>query len=174
MRAAHKAIRARLFCGVAQIAPSKCVKQSVGGPAAACCRPVTGRNQEVMMARDPLSNFEIPGEMRQFAEQSVAQAKAAFDGFITAAQKAVHALEGQTAAAQAGAKDVSQKAIGFAEQNVTTSFEFAQKLVRAQDVQEVMRLQAEFIKTQMAALAEQAKELGETATKAAMDATKPK
>ncbi|HEV3024405.1 MAG TPA: phasin [Pirellulales bacterium] len=126
------------------------------------------------MAKDPMSNFEIPGEMRQLAEQSVAQAKVAFDGFITAAQKAASTLEGQATAAQAGAKNVGNKVMEFAEQNVNSSFEFAQKLVRAKDVQEVMRLQAEFIKAQMTAMSEQAKALGESATKLAMDAAKPK
>jgi phasin len=126
------------------------------------------------MAKDPMSNFEIPADMRQLAEQSVAQAKVAFDGFITAAQKAVNTLEGQAAVAQAGAKDVSNKVMSFAEQNVSSSFEFAQQLVRAKDVQEMVRLQTEFIKAQMTALSEQAKALGETATKAAMDAAKPK
>jgi phasin len=125
------------------------------------------------MAKDPMSNFEIPGDMRQLAENSVAQAKVAFDGFITAAQKAVDALEGQTAAAQAGAKDVGRKAVSFAERNMTTTFEFAQKLVRAKDLQEVMRLQAEFIKSQVAAMSEQAKELGESASKVAMTIAKP-
>jgi phasin len=124
-------------------------------------------NEETPMAKDPMSNFEIPGDMRRLAEQSVVQAKAAFDGFITAAQKAVDTLEGQAAAAQASTKDVGRKAMSFAEQNVTTSFEFAQKLVRATDVQEVMRLQAEFIKSQIATMSQQAKELGESAAKAA-------
>ena len=58
------------------------------------------------MAKDPMSGFEIPAEMRNMAEQSVDQAKKAFDGFMSAAQQAVAAVEGQTAAAQAGAKDV--------------------------------------------------------------------
>jgi phasin len=125
------------------------------------------------MAKDPMSGFEIPADMRQFAEQSVVQAKAAVDGFITAAQKAASQMEGQAAVAQAGAKDMGQKVMGFAEQNVNASFEFAQKLVRAKDVQEVMQLQAEYVKTQMAAMSEQAKAIGETATKHAMSAAKP-
>jgi phasin len=125
------------------------------------------------MAKDPLSSFEIPGEMRKMAEQSVAQAKAAFDGFISAAQKAVDTLEGQATVAQAGAKDVGRKAMRFTEQNVSSTFAFAEKVVRAHDVQEVMRLQAEFIKSQIASMSEQAKELGETATKTAMSSAKP-
>ncbi len=125
------------------------------------------------MAKDPMSGFEIPSDMRQLAERSVEQAKQAFEGFISAAQKAVSTFEGQAAVAQEGAKDVRQKAISFAEQNVSTSFEFAQKLVRAADIQEVMRLQAEFVRAQLATMSEQAKEIGETASKAAMSATKP-
>jgi phasin len=116
--------------------------------------------------------FEIPPEMRAFAEKSVEQAKQAFDGFISAAHNAVTAFEGHAESARKGAKHVTEKAMDFAEQNVATSFEFAQKLLRAKDVQEVMKLQAEFIRTQMQVLAEQAKELGESAGKASSEAAK--
>ena len=40
----------------------------------------------------------------------------------------------------------------FAEHNIATSFELAQRLVRAKDVEEVLKLQADYIKTQMQAL----------------------
>ena len=52
--------------------------------------------------------------------------------------------------------------------------EFAQKLVRAKDLEEMTRLQTEFMQRQMQTLAEQAQELGQTATRAAMDAARPK
>ena len=39
----------------------------------------------------------------------------------------------------------------------------AQQLVRAKDVQEVLKLQGDFIRTQMQLLSEQARELGESA-----------
>jgi len=116
--------------------------------------------------------FEIPPEMRAFAEKSVEQAKQAFDGFISAAHNAVTAFEGHAESARKGAKHVTEKAMDFAEQNVAASFEFAQKLLRAKDVQEVMKLQAEFIRTQMQVLAEQAKELGESAGKASSETAK--
>jgi hypothetical protein len=45
--------------------------------------------------------------------------------------------------------------------------------VRAKDVQDVLKLQADFIKRQMQALAEQARELGESTSQAAKDATTP-
>ena len=118
--------------------------------------------------------FEIPPEMRSIAEKSVEQAKQAFDGFITAAHKAVSTFEGQAETARKGAMEVTEKAVTFAERNIANSFAFAQKLVRAKDFQEVMALQAEYVRTQMQALSEQAKELGESTTKAAKDATTPK
>jgi phasin len=131
------------------------------------------------MAKDPFGtgNFEIPTDVRKFAEQSVEQARRAFEGFITAGQKAASMMEGQAAAAQTGAKDLRQRAITFAEQNVANSFSFAQKLVQAKTADEVMRLQTEYVRAQMQALAEQAQELGQSATKAtkaAMEAAKPK
>lgn len=118
--------------------------------------------------------FEIPPEMRAFAEKSVEQAKQAFDGFISAAHNAVTAFEGHAETARKGAKDVTEKAIVFAQQNVTSSFELAQQLMRAKDVQEVLQLQADYIKRQMQMLTEQARELGESASKAAKDAATPK
>jgi phasin len=125
------------------------------------------------MAKQATGNFEVPREMRTFAEQSVEQARKAFDGFMTAAQKAASSLEGQASAAQTGAKDMRQKAMTFAEKNVAMSFDFAQKLVHAKDLEEVTRLQAEFVQRQMQALTEQAQELGQTATRAAMGAARP-
>ena len=64
--------------------------------------------------------------------------------------------------------------MGFAEQNITNSIEFAQKLVRAKDVQEGMALQQEYLQSQMKAMSEQAKDLGAQATKVAMDSARPK
>jgi phasin len=112
--------------------------------------------------------------MRQLAEQSLEQARKAVDGFMTQAQKAVTTAEAQANAAQSNVKDMGQKAMGFAEQNIANSFEFAQKLVRAKDIQEVMALQQEFLKQQMQAMQSQAKDIGAAATKAAMDSAKPK
>jgi len=116
------------------------------------------------MAKDTMPNFEIPAEMRRFAETSVAQAKQAFDGFMTAAQQAVERMHSQTAAAQVGATDASRKAMDFAGQNMAASFAFAQKLAQARDVEELMRLQADFLRTQMQTFAEQARELGTSFT----------
>jgi phasin len=131
-----------------------------------------GELWEVTMAKDPMSSFEIPAEMRDLAEKGVAQAKQAFDGFLAAAQQAVSRVEGQATAAQAGATDMSRKAMAFAGQNMAASFAFAQKLAHAKDVEEVMRLQADFVKAQMQAFAAQAKELGASFTQTGSDTAK--
>src|SRR5262245_55437199 len=118
--------------------------------------------------------FEVPPEMRAFAEKSVEQARQAFDGFISAAHQAVNAFEGQTESARKGAKDVTEKALTFAEQSVASAFELAQQLLRAKDAQEVMRLQADYFRHQMQVLSEQARAIGLATGQAAKDATTPK
>jgi phasin len=118
--------------------------------------------------------FQIPPEMRALAEKSVEQARQAIEGFMAAAHNTVSVMEGQAETARKGAKNVSQKAIDFAERNIASSFDFAQRLVRAKDMQEMLELQASYVRTQMQALGEQAKELGQTASKMAPDPSKPK
>jgi len=125
-------------------------------------------HEEVTMAAS--DRFEVPPELRTFAERSVEQARQAFDGFISAAHHAMSAFEGQAETARKGARDVTEKAMTFAERNMTSAFAFAHDLVRARDLQEVLRLQADYIRHQMEALTEQARELGASTSKAAQDA----
>jgi phasin len=108
-----------------------------------------------MQMQSPASSFEIPAEMRAFAERSFEQARIAFDKFIEAAQSTMNTLEGQSKVAQAGAKEMNHKIMSFAEQNVATAFDYAQKLVQAKDPQSLMALHGEFIQSQMQVLAEQ-------------------
>lgn len=122
------------------------------------------------MAKGPTGAFEIPNEMRNVAEQSVAQARQAFDSFMSAAQQAAAKLEAQAEAAQAGAKGAGERVVGYAEKNLAASFDFAQKLARAKDMQEMIALQQEFVKAQMQALGQQAQELGQTVTESARKA----
>ena len=110
--------------------------------------------------------FDVPPEMRVFAEKSVEQARHAFDGFIEATHRAFHDFEGHAETARQGARDVTEKAMTFAEQNIASTFEFAQALLRAKDLQDVMKLQADYFRRQMQMFTEQAK----STTKAARDA----
>jgi phasin len=104
--------------------------------------------------------------MRALAEKSVEQARKAFDGFMSAAEQATAKLEESAKTARTGGQDVGQKAMSFAEQNVARSFELAQKLVAAKDMNEMVQLHADYVRRQIELLSEQARELGQTATKA--------
>lgn len=126
------------------------------------------------MAQDPKNPFNVSPDIKALTEQSMEQARKAFEGFIGSAQQAVGTFQGQAAAAQTSAKDVGQKVMTFAERNVSASLDFAHRLVQAKDVNEVVRLQSEYVSAQMQALAQQAKELGESATEAMRKAGKPK
>jgi phasin len=126
------------------------------------------------MAKDPFEQFAIPTEMRTFAEQSVAQARKAFDGFIQAANQAMGQFEGHAQAASSSAQEIAQKSMNFAEQNVAATFDFAQKLMRAKDAAEVMGLQSEYLSRQMQTISAQVQNLGQSAAKIVVDAAKPK
>jgi phasin len=126
------------------------------------------------MAKDPFEQFAVPNEMRSFAEQSVAQARKAFDGFIQAANQAVGQMQGRAQAAQSNASEIAHKSMTYAEQNVSATFDFAQKLMQAKDAAEVMALQSEYLSRQMQTLSAQVQELGQSAAKIMVNATKPK
>ena len=60
------------------------------------------------------------------------------------------------------------------EKNVQASLDYAQSLLRAKDLTEIMRLHGDYVQSQMRALAEQASEMGQVVSRAAMEAAKPK
>ena len=111
--------------------------------------------------------FEVPNEMRAVAERSVELAKLAFQQLVQAAQDAVSPSEERGEASQVGPLDTSKKAMSFAERNVLSAFEFAQKIVQTKDIKKLVRMQTEFLQAQTQALGEQVKDLGETVSKAA-------
>lgn len=126
------------------------------------------------MAKEPFEQFGMPKEIRAFVEQSVTQAKHAFDGFIQAANQAMGQFEGQAQAARGGANEIAHKSMAYAEQNMAATFEFAEKLMQAKDATEVMRLQSDYLGRQMQALSTQVQELGQSAAKIVVDGAKPR
>ena len=118
--------------------------------------------------------FEIPKDMRSMADASFEQARKGFEKFIAGAQAAADSLSARTATVGSGAKDVSAMAFSYAEKNVQASLDYAQALVHAKDLSEVMRLHREYVQAQMRSVAEQASEMGQIVSRASMDAAKPK
>ena len=118
------------------------------------------------------SPFEAPAELRDFAERSVEQARKAFEGFLSVTQRAAGAAGDAATTTQGSVKSIGGHVLSYTEQNVNAAFDLAQKLVRAKDAQEAFALQSEYLKTQLAALQEQAKELGAVVQKTVVPGSK--
>ena len=126
------------------------------------------------MSEEGRDRFEIPKEVRSMAEASFDQARKGFEKFLAGAQATAGAIEERNATVRAGAKDIGSKAVSYAEKNVQASLDYAQSLLHAKDLTEIMRLHSEYVQAQMRSLAEQASEMGQIVSRAAMDAAKPK
>ncbi|WP_018182713.1 phasin family protein [Kaistia granuli] len=113
--------------------------------------------------------FEIPEQMRAFADKSVDQAKKAFDDFMGATAKAVEKSETSAKSMQSSARDVNRQALAFLEANVAASFDFAQQMVRARTVEEIAQIQQAFLKKQAEVAQTQTRDIAETMSKAAAD-----
>ena len=109
--------------------------------------------------------FEIPTDMRKMTEQSMNQVKTAINAYLDFWKRSVPENV-------VGGSALSDKILASAEMNVANAFEFAGRLAQVRDVQELAKLQMDFIQTQMQAMTEQAKNLSETTTKAMTDALK--
>jgi phasin len=116
-------------------------------------------------------NFQVPEEMRTMAERSLTQTRQALESFLGAARRTAETMEQTTEKVQAGAKDMAQRTLSLAEQNIRTSLDYAERLVRAKDLQEAARIQSEFVRTQAEAMQAQMKEFGSAAQSAMGQAT---
>ena len=91
------------------------------------------------------------------------------------ATKVFSAVDSTAQATQAGARDMTQKAVNYAENNIAAAFDFARQLLHAKDPQEFLRLQQSFVQKQAESLGAQIREMGSTvagtASRAASRAT---
>ena len=126
------------------------------------------------MSEPMREGFEIPKEMRSMAEASVEQARRTFEKFLASAHETAGSMEERGATVRAGAKDIGAKVMAYAEKNVQASLDYAQSLTHARDLTEVMKLHSEYVQGQMRSIAEQASEMGQIVSRAAMEAAKPK
>ena len=85
--------------------------------------------------------LEVPAEVRDLAEKTIEQAEKAFGLFFDAATKSMSSVPG-------AGTEVGKQALSFTEQNMKAAFEHARRLVHATDLQEAVRIQSEFLKSQ--------------------------
>ena len=103
--------------------------------------------------------------MRAIAEQNLNQSRAAFEGLLTVARKAVRDVDQQTAA-------ICEHSMTFAEETLSNTFDFAHKLMHMKEPQELAQIQSEFVSRQAQLLGDQTKELGQTIVQGAHEAVK--
>ncbi len=108
------------------------------------------------------------------AEASFDQARKVFGKLLSGAQAAAVTIDERGQTVRAGARDVGAKAISYAEKNVQASLDYAEALLHAKDLKDVMRLHSGYVQAQMRTLAQQASEMGQMVSRAATDAAKPK
>src|SRR5829696_6700158 len=105
-------------------------------------------------------NFQVPDEMRTMAERSVTQARQALENYLQAARRTSQSMEQTSDKVQASTKDAAQKTLSAVEQNLRASLDYAERLVRAKDLQEITQIQSEFARTQAEAMQAQMREYG--------------
>ena len=83
-------------------------------------------------------------------------------------------LEKGLSSSQLPVADQAKHFTGLMQHNVAATFDFCDKLIKANDAQEAMRIQSEFFQTQMRAMTDQARSMGESAMKAMTGVFTPK
>ncbi|KQO52074.1 MULTISPECIES: phasin [unclassified Methylobacterium] len=110
--------------------------------------------------------YEIPAELRDFAEKSVGQARTAVSSLLGTVVKSAVQLQTSSNTVHETIQSVIAKGLDQVQANASSTFDFAQKLVRTRDVKEAFELQSAFLHSQIAAIQTQAKDLGALAQKA--------
>ncbi|MCZ8186859.1 MAG: phasin family protein [Beijerinckiaceae bacterium] len=96
----------------------------------------------------PTSPFQVPEEIRSMIDQGVSQAREGFGKVLGAASEAAASIETKSDAAAAQAAELRRKGLALTETSVNAAFDLAQKMVSAKSIEEIVRLQTEFMSGQ--------------------------
>jgi len=117
------------------------------------------------MTNDPFSAsiipFEVPEQMRAFAEKGVSQARDSYAKFKDAAESHNGAIEAFFVNASKGASEYSAKMMEFVKANTTSNLDFAQELFGIKSPTEAFELWTGFTRKQIETYTAQTKELGD-------------
>jgi phasin len=130
-----------------------------------------------MANSDPFSAsiipFEVPEQMRAFAEKGVSQARDNYAKFKDAAETHNGTIEAVFSAFSSGAKEYSAKLMDMMKASTTANLDFAQELVGVKSPSEAMELWTSHARKQFEAFTAHTKELAELAQKVATDTAEP-
>src|SRR5882672_9628152 len=130
-----------------------------------------------MTNTDPFSAsiipFEVPEQVRAFAEKGVSQVRDNYAKFKDAAETHNGTVEAVFTTASKGASEYSAKVLEFFKANTTASLDFAQELIGAKTPSAAMELWTSHSRKQFETFAAQAKELAALGQKVATEAVEP-
>src|ERR1035438_1038781 len=106
------------------------------------------------MAKDAKPLEDLKANAERALEQTMEQTRGAVDKYFHFLQKTISSYP-------SGGTDLGEKLKSYAEKNIAATHEFVLKLSQAKDFQDVVRIQTEFMQTQMNAFGEHTKNLGE-------------
>ncbi|WP_375157198.1 phasin [Bradyrhizobium sp. RDT46] len=128
-------------------------------------------------ATDPFSAsiipFEVPEQMRAFAEKGVSQARESYAKFKDAAETHNGTVEAVFTSASKGASEYTAKLVEFMKANSNAQLDFAQQLFGAKSPSEALELWTGHTRKQFETLQSQAKELVELTQRVAAETAEP-
>jgi hypothetical protein len=104
-------------------------------------------------------------QVERLVDKTVAQTRGAADDYFSLMQKTFPFYP-------VGGTELAEKMKSYTEQNISAAGNFLNKLSKAKDFQDIIRIQTEFMQEQFSVCAEQTKGLTEAFTKAATSAVK--
>ena len=130
-----------------------------------------------MANSDPFSSsvipFEVPEQMRAFAEKGVSQARDSYAKFKDVAETHNGTIEAVFSTVSKGASEYSKKLMEMMKSNTSATLDFAQELIAVKTPAEAMELWTSHTKKQFEALTAHAKELAELSQKIATETAEP-
>jgi phasin len=114
--------------------------------------PFTSPMEETAIVMDPKMTMQVPDAVRNLVAKAIDQAENAFGIFFDAANKSMALIPSP-------GTEIPKHALSFTEQNMKAAFDHARRLVHATDLQEAMRIQSEFLKSQFANAGEQIRKI---------------
>ncbi|HXH47139.1 MAG TPA: phasin [Bradyrhizobium sp.] len=128
-------------------------------------------------ATDPFSAsiipFEVPEQMRAFAEKGAAQARENYAKFKDAAETHNGTVEAVFTCASKGASEYTAKLVEFMKANSSAQLDFAQQLFGAKSPTEALELWTGHARKQVETFQSQAKELVELTQRVAAETAEP-
>src|SRR4030081_2092956 len=117
--------------------------------------------------------FEVPEQMRAFAEKGASQARDNYAKFKDVAESHNGTIEAVFSSASKGASEYSAKLMEIMKANTTATLDFAQELIGVKTPSEAIELWTSHAKKQYETFTAQSKQLAELSQKVATETVEP-